>query len=344
MVKKEARKMHYPATSSAWHHFQWGQSIRCSDGEAGVLTQVVFDAATHQSIALGIRLGRLFGRSVFVSFEMVREVTEDSITLGLSYAELCAVTKAIPKGALLDSKSRVETEATSGTAARGRLQSMMIQPESGALVSLVAHYFRPDHTTLLRGEDVTQIATGHVKIALPEAALRTLPPYRTDRELQHEVEERVYDLAFLHVDFKGITFRVLDGVLSLKGNISSALNGDIVVDQAMGVEGIGEIKNELIGDDTLANNIALASGHDPRTHGLSIGIYPRLGHVRLSGVVHNEQQKAAAVEITRRFPGVRSVSNTLVVSPTEEMLPVMSSVEGGSGEDHIPGKYVRHTG
>jgi hypothetical protein len=57
--------------------------------------------------------------------------------------------------------------------------------------------------------------------------------------------------------------------------------------------GLLEIKNELLGDDTLANSLALVLGRDPRTHDLPIGVYPRLGNVRLSGSVHNEQQKAA---------------------------------------------------
>src|SRR5712691_4194358 len=195
--------MHYTATISALHHFQWGQKVRCSDGEAGVLAQVVFDAASHRITALGIRPGRLFGMSVSVSFEAVEAVTEGVITLGISCAELAAAKKVVPSGALLDSKSVVETETTSATAARGNLRSIAVHPESGELVSLVAHHFRPGHDTLLHAEYVTQIATGRVKVALPEATLLMLPHYRSDRELQQEVQQSVYDLTSLHVDFRG---------------------------------------------------------------------------------------------------------------------------------------------
>ncbi|MEO7021128.1 MAG: BON domain-containing protein [Ktedonobacteraceae bacterium] len=330
---------------SALHHFQWGQSIRCSDGDAGVLTGVLFDPVRQRVIALRVRLGRLFGRNAFVSFVNVGSVTEDGITLAISYAELAAsAKKAAPLGVLLDSKSVVEAETTSEAMIRGNLHSFVVQPESGELAYLVVHHFRPGQESLLRGEYVTQIETGRVKVALPEALLHTLPQYHPDRELQQAVEERLSGLSFFHTDFTGMTIRVLDGVLSLTGNISSALNGDIIQDQAMGVEGVGEIKNALIGDDTLANTVAMAIGHDPRTHGLPIGVYPRLGHVHLHGVVQNEQQKAAAEDITRRVSGVRSVSNTLVVNPTEEMLHVLSSTEEGPGEDLIPGTYIRHTG
>ena len=87
----------------------------------------------------------------------------------------------------------------------------------------------------------------------------------------------------------------------------------------------------------------MALGRDPRTRDLPIGVYPRLGDVRLSGAVHNEQQKVAATEIAKSFDGVRSVYNDLVVNPKADSINVMSSAEGGEAEDLVPGKYIRHT-
>jgi osmotically-inducible protein OsmY len=147
----------------------------------------------------------------------------------------------------------------------------------------------------------------------------------------------------MHIDLKGIKIRVLDGVLYLDGNISSSLRADMARDQVYGVEGLLEVKNSLVGDDTLAADLARTLGQDPRTRDLPIGVYPKLGAVRLSGAVHTAQQKAAAEEIARKFPGVRSVSSDLLVDPTSDMLRVMSSSEGGETEDIIPGKYIRHT-
>ena len=103
------------------------------------------------------------------------------------------------------------------------------------------------------------------------------------------------------------------------------------------------IKNNLVGDDRLASDLAMALGRDPRTRDLPIGVYPRLGVVRLSGAVHNSQQKAAAEEIARNFDGVRSVINDLLVDPKAEQLNVMSGAEGGESIDKVPGKYIRHT-
>ncbi len=113
-----------------------------------------------------------------------------------------------------------------------------------------------------------------------------------------------------------MNIRVLDSVLYLDGNISSSLRSDMVQDQALGVPGLLEIKNHLIGDDQLASDLAMALSRDPRTRDLPIGVYPRLGDVRLSGAVHTAEQKAAATEIARSFPGVRSVNNDCVINPT----------------------------
>ena len=67
--------MHDVASISALHHFRFGQSIHCSDGEAGLLTQLVFDSASRRVISLGVLLGRVFGRSVSVPFATVVPAT-----------------------------------------------------------------------------------------------------------------------------------------------------------------------------------------------------------------------------------------------------------------------------
>jgi osmotically-inducible protein OsmY len=335
--------MPYIASISVMQKFQFGQSIRCSDGQEGRLAQVVFDAASHRMTALDVKFGHVFKRSVYVSFDTVVSVIGDGITLRISRADLAALGSEVPTGVLLDSKSVVETDCRGAIAVRSTIRTIAVHPESGELAYLVAHHLRPGQDTLLPGKYVTQIAAGCVKVALLEGTLQSLPQYHSDRELQQEVEERLYDLTPFHIDSKGMNIRVLDGILHLAGNTSSSLRSDIVQDQVMDIEGLLEIKSELIGDDTLASGLAMALGHDSRTCNLPIGIYPRLGNVRLSGSVHNEQQKTAAGEIAHTFPGVRSVTNTLVVNLKEAMLHAMSSAEGGLGEDRIPGKYIRHT-
>lgn len=319
--------------------FHFGNTIFCSDGEGGVLATITFDGAARRLISIGAKQGRLFGKMGYVPFEKVVKATGEGITVRAKRAELVPG-DAPSAGVTLDSKSGVER---AGSSAKGTLMLTATHPESGELAYIVAHNLRPGQDALLRAEYVTGVEKDHITVTISDEALNALPPYRSDAELQQEVESILFDLTPMHVDLKGMSIRVLDGVLYLDGNISSSLRSDIAQDQVYGVQGLLEIKNNLIGDDQLAADLARALGQDLRTRDLPIGVYPKLGAVRLSGAVHTVQQKAAAEEIARKFPGVRSVETNLIVDPATDMLHVMSAPEGGEAQDKVPGKYVRHT-
>ncbi len=325
---------------SAMRKFRLGTKIVCSDGEEGSLASIGFDGAYQYPLAIGIHIGRLFGRTVYVPFAQVVDATASSITLDITREQLLEARKEAPDLAWLDSRSVV---VNADTAARGTLMLVAAYPESGELSYIVAHHLRPGQDTLLREDVITKVEAGRITVSLPDAVLQTLPPYRTDEELQADVEPVVFELTPLHVDLRGIAMRVVDGVLYLDGNVSSSLRGEIVEDQAVGIRGLLGVKNRLVGDDMLASDLALALGRDPRTRDLPIGVYPRLGIVRLSGAVHNEQQKAAAEEIAESFPGIRGVSNDLVVRPDTDILNVMAAAAAGEAQDLVPGQYVRHT-
>ncbi len=331
---------------SEMQKFHFGSKIFCSDGEEGILIRVGFDPTTRTMTHIGIRQGRFFGKNVYLPYNTVTNASGEGVTLRITSADVLAASKNAPSGCIfLDNKSVVEASVGHGSNGNGRgtVSIVAVHPECGKLSYIVAHHLRPGQDTLLYQEYITKIETDRVVVSISEALLHNLPAYRPDRELQQEVERALFELTQLHVDFKGMTIRVLDSILYLNGNISSSLRGDIVQDQAMGVPGLLEIKNNLLGDDTLAANLAAALGSDERTHDLPIGVYPKLGVVRLSGAVHTPQQKAVAEEIARTFPGVRGVTNTLVVDSKADMIHVMSSAEGGETNDLIPGKYIRHT-
>lgn len=319
--------------------FHFGNTLFCSDGEGGVLATVTFDSAARRLIFLGAKQGRFFSKTGYVPFEQVIKATGEGIIVRTTRAELLAGI-APAHGITLDSKSVVEC---AGSSAKGTLKLIATQPGSGELAYIVAHHLRPGQDTLLRAEYITGIEQDRITVTISDEALNALPPYRSDAELQQEVESILFDLTPMHVDLKGMTIRVLDSVLYLDGNISSSLRADIAQDQVYGVQGLLEIKNNLVGDDRLAADLARALGQDNRTRDLPIGVYPRLGVVRLSGAVHTAQQKVAAEEIARQFPGVRSVDSNLIVDPATDMLHVMSAPEGGEAEDKVPGKYIRHT-
>ena len=320
--------------------FHFGNTIFCSDGEGGTLENVTFEAGARRMTHIGAKQGRFFSKMGYLPFESVIRATGEGVTVRAGRAELAATSHAPSEGVSFDNKSVVER---AGSSTKGTLRLVATQPESGELAYIVARNLRAGQDTLLRAEYVASMEKDRITVSISDEALNALPPYRSDADLQQEVESILFDLTPMHVDLKGMTIRVLDSVLYLDGNISSSLRSDMAQDQVLGVEGLLEIKNNLVGDDRLAADLALALGQDPRTRDLPIGVYPKLGVVRLSGAVHTAQQKAAAEEIARKFPGVRSVDNNLIVDPTSNMLHVMSAPEGGEAQDKIPGKYIRHT-
>lgn len=320
--------------------FHFGNTIFCSDGEGGTLASVTFDAGTRRMTHLGAKQGRFFSKMGYLPFESVIKATGEGVTVRAKRGELAAANDAPLEGVSFDNKSAIER---AGSSTKGTLMLVATQPESGELVYIVAHNLRAGQDTLLRAEYVASMEKDHITVTISDEALNALRPYRSDAALQQEVESILFDLTPMHVDLKGMTIRVLDSVLYLDGNISSSLRSDIAQDQVLGVQGLLEIKNNLVGDDRLAADLARALGQDPRTRDLPIGVYPKLGVVRLSGAVHTAQQKASAEEIARKFAGVRSVDNNLIVDPNSDMLHVMSAPEGGEAQDKIPGKYIRHT-
>jgi len=328
---------------SEMQKFHFGSKILSSDGEEGILTQVGFDVATRAMTHIAIKQSRFFGKNVYLPYDTVTNATGEGVSLRILGADVLSASKNVPAGTIFfDGKSVVEANGQ-GASGKGTLVIVAVHPTTGVLAYVVAHNFHAGQDTFLAQEYITRLESERIGITIPDAALQTIPPYRSDSELQQEVDAVLFDFTPLHIDLKGMIVSVLDSVLYLDGNISSSLRSDIVVDQALGVKGLLEIKNNLLGDDILAASVASTLGRDERTQNLPIGVYPKLGVVRLGGAVHNQQQYEVAEEITRAFPGVRGVSNTLVVNAKTDMIHVMSPAEGGVADDLIPGKYIRHT-
>ncbi len=93
---------------SEMQKFHFGSRIFCSDGEDGVLAQLIFDPAAHRMTHIGVRHGRLFGKTVYLPFDTVVDATGDGVTLRIKRADVFAASSTAVGGVLLDSKSVVE--------------------------------------------------------------------------------------------------------------------------------------------------------------------------------------------------------------------------------------------
>src|SRR5258708_3018811 len=209
---------------------------------------------------ISVKQGRLFGKTVLLPFDTITSAGSDGIALRIASSDIEEASHTVVargaashlrlkytagevKGALLSNKCIVER---ADAASRGTLALVAVQPGSGELAYLVAHHLLPRQDTLLRAEFVTALATEHITVSVAGvvgvagATPGALPPYRPDDVLQQEVESILFDFTPLHIDLKGMNIRVLDGVVFLDGNISSALRGEIVVDKVSRVAGLWE--------------------------------------------------------------------------------------------------------
>ena len=98
---------------------------------------------------------------------------------------------------------------------------------------------------------------------------------------------------------------------------------------------MSEIHNDLIADNDLASDVAMALAKDPRTARSQIGVYPSLGRINLRGRAHTPVARQAAYEVARGVPGVEDIENALIVDPDAEVIPVLAGVT--NQEDRVPG-------
>src|SRR5258706_4473481 len=164
-----------PASIAEMQKFIFGTKIFCSDGEDGSLIQVIFDPATRRLTYIGVKQGRLFGKTVHLPFENVVNATGEDVTLNVKRDALASASSSGVGGALLDNKSVVEL---AGSSTKGTLMLVAVQPGSGELAYIVAHNVRPGQGTLFHQNFVTSIEAGHVVGTMPEGRVETLSPSR----------------------------------------------------------------------------------------------------------------------------------------------------------------------
>ncbi|MDE3230197.1 MAG: BON domain-containing protein [Chloroflexota bacterium] len=309
--------------------FRFGATARDSEGQTGSLVSVVLDPAHYTVLAVGVRFG-VFGRATFAPISAVAAATDAGVELRETRAELAKSDKA-PAGALLDGGSTV----TQNGRRLGKLAQISFNADTRALRHLIVERGLGSEY-VVAAASVSQITQDSVALtASANGAHPAFTSYRPDAELREDVQRTLEDYNRLRVDIEGINVSATDGVVWLRGHVSSELNRRLASDLLGEIKGIGELHNELETDPDLAARISVALARDPRTAEERIGVYPMLGVVRLRGVVRTPAAREAAEQIARSIHTDGDVDNDLRVDPNANVLPVLSSVT--NTEDVVPG-------
>lgn len=329
--------MRQPMTSleDVWK-FRLGADLYASDGTAGKLVAVVTDKYQQTLTHVGVRVHR-FRHSYFIPIDLVIAANADRVTLSIALDELETRTST-PKGAVLSRSTRVNAVDTGINGdgrgnPLGRLIQLTVDRETCVLRDLVVD--RGGHgKVLVSGQTIASITSQQVAVQLAVSP-ESLVQYRPDGELHQALHARLYAYTPLRLDLAAIEIRPLDGVVHLRGHVSSDLLRRMAGDQVQGVTGMAELHNDLVADTDLANSVSMALALDVRTAGQHIGVYPRLGEIHLRGSVSTSAAFDGASDVAHAVPAVTHVMNDLHVDPTADEIPVLAGVT--NREDMIPG-------
>jgi osmotically-inducible protein OsmY len=136
--------------------------------------------------------------------------------------------------------------------------------------------------------------------------------------LQQSVEDAMKLYAPLNASRQTISVSVEDSKVILSGYVPTSSAKQIAGVLAAGVEGVGEIVNDLIPAPELERRVAAALAKDNRTSAWPIRVRVDLGYVQLQGHVPDEEVVEIALQVARQVDGARQVISAL---KTEQPLP-----------------------
>lgn len=302
--------------------FRFGADIQASDGEAGALVALVADNEQRTLIEIGVRRGP-FHPCAYVSLKHVIAATAETVTLDISRDQI--ERQHTPSGITLTAFTTVRAAGVY----LGRLAQMTATAPSETIRHFVVTYgphgLRREASASAR--IIMDMTARQINVHLDGLPQKRLLPYRSDTVLRQDVYARLYNYSPLRVDLPGIEIQPVDGVVWLRGHVSSGGARRMAEDQAQGARGLTALRNELTSDDTLAAAVSMALAHDPGAERQQhIGVYPRLGVVYLRGNVRTLAARERAGVVATACPMVKRVENELRVTPSEEPISVMAGV------------------
>ena len=155
---------------------------------------------------------------------------------------------------------------------------------------------------------------------------------KTDSELRHDVERELeWEPS---VDERRIGVSVIDGIVTLSGNVGSFAekwNAERAVERVAGVRGIAnelEVRSATERSDTdIAKAAADRLSWDVMVPEGKVTVEVRNGWVTLKGEVPWDYQRRAAERAVRNLSGVKGITNLVTIQPRVEPKDVKKRIE-----------------
>jgi osmotically-inducible protein OsmY len=192
----------------------------------------------------------------------------------------------------------------------------LLDPPSGAVRALVVRKGRLlAKDVIVPVSWVKAVEEDEIVLGADQSLLNKLPEYRparTDTAITADVQQALADDE--RTRGRGILVRVAQGVVHLRGVVSTGEAKQAAAEAAGRVEGVWEVEhNELLAESAVAKAVRDTLARDPRTTQVAIDVSYLGGKVTLLGQVRSAAEKSAAVEIASRVPGVAAVIDELEI-------------------------------
>jgi osmotically-inducible protein OsmY len=103
---------------------------------------------------------------------------------------------------------------------------------------------------------------------------------------------------------------VRDGVVDITGHAPREQDADHAVAQAWLVDGVLNVHDSSVDDESLVTAVARALTRDAVTRKACLQVLSRLGEIDLSGELPTEAAKETATALAMAVPGVTQVNNS----------------------------------
>ena len=123
---------------------------------------------------------------------------------------------------------------------------------------------------------------------------------------------------------------VKDGIVTLRGEASSTAQKELTAEYAKDIEGVKEVKNEMIvaatpepaartegqkiDDASVTAQVKTALSNHRSTNSIKMKIETRNGEVTLTGIAKNAAEKALVTKLVTDIQGVTSVKNQMTIA------------------------------
>jgi osmotically-inducible protein OsmY len=132
-----------------------------------------------------------------------------------------------------------------------------------------------------------------------------------------------------NVDAGKTTVDVKDGIVTLRGDASSAAQKDLTAEYANDIDGVKEVKNEMtvvkgprplertagekIDDASITAQVRSALSTHRSTSAIKTKVETRRGEVTLTGIARNAAEKTLVAKLVNDIQGVTTVKNLMTV-------------------------------